>query len=220
LTEHHQVLVLDASSQSIQVGLVRASGPALWRSTPDEAGRGIFASVAGILTEASLSLHQVDAFIFCEGPGSMLGTRTVAMAVRTWQTLKARPAYAYQSLALAGAFEWHRHGPRAFTVIADARRDTWHCQSISADGRLLPLRRIPAAELPADERVTPDHFRAWSTPPHPTAVCAYDLEPMFSALTATDLFHLADAPDAFQHEAPEYKRWPAQIHSIATADKK
>ena len=216
LADHRRLLVLDAASAGVQVGLVRSDAPARWHRTDDEAGTGIFAGTDALLREAGLKVADLGAFVFCEGPGSMLGTRTIAMALRTWQVLKPRPAYAYQSLAVAGRYAWTQT-PRARAVIADARRDTWHVQVVGADGTLPPLQRMAANELPAGELLTPENFRAWAPPPRPAAQCSYDLAKIFAALGTDDLFRPVAAPDAFQHEAPEYKKWSASVHSAATA---
>lgn len=216
LAHHRRILVLDATSQSTQVGLLRPGLPGIWHRTPEEAGHGIFAGTDAVLKEAGLTPKDIEAFVFCEGPGSMLGTRTIAMALRTWQVLRPRPTYAYQSLAVAGRGEWTRT-PRAFTVIADARRDTWHVQPVGADGSLAPLQRVPVADLPAGELVTPENFRAWATLPRPAVTVSYDLATFFPALGDGDFLQTSEAPDAFQHEAPAYKKWSAQVHSAATA---
>jgi tRNA threonylcarbamoyladenosine biosynthesis protein TsaB len=213
-----RLLVLDAASTRVQVGLLHASGPARWRTVEDEAGTGLFAAAEAVLKDAGVGLGDVGAFAFCEGPGSMLGIRTVAMAVRTWQVLKPRPAFAYQSLALAARFAW-TSAPRAFAVIADARRDTWHVQAIGADGTLAAIQRIATTGLPAGELLTPENFRSWAALPRPAATCTYDLGKVFPAVAMVDLFHEVTAPDAFQHEAPEYKKWSAQVHSSASATK-
>jgi tRNA threonylcarbamoyladenosine biosynthesis protein TsaB len=91
---------------------------------------------------------------------------------------------------------------------------------VAADGRLATLQRMPAGELLAGELVTPENFRTWSQPPRPAAVCSYDLAKIFPCLGAGDYFRATEAPDAFQHEAPEYKKWSAQVHSAATAPAK
>ncbi len=217
LTSHDRLLVLDAASKIVQVGLLRAGAPAVWRRTEEEAGTEIFASADALLTTAKLKIAGIGAFVFCEGPGSMLGVRTIAMALRTWQVLAPRPVYAYQSLAVAGRHEWAQRTPRAFSVIVDARRDTWHCQPVGIDGRLEPLQRLPAAALPEGEWVTPADFRAWAPPPRPAATCGYDLAKIFPSIAEGDCFHASDSPDAFQHEAPAYKKWSAQIHSAPSA---
>lgn len=215
LAHHHRILVLDAASTRVQVGLLRAAMPALWQQQPGEAGTEIFAGSAALLKEAGLRLQDVGAYVFCEGPGSMLGTRTIAMALRTWQVLHPCPAYAYQSLAVASRLAWTQK-PRSFAVIADARRETWHVQSVGTDGAPAPLRRVAADDVPAGELITPEHFRAWAPPPRSAATCSYDLTKIFPVLGESDFFRPVAAPDAFQHEAPEYRKWSAQVHSAAT----
>jgi tRNA threonylcarbamoyladenosine biosynthesis protein TsaB len=219
LAHHRRILVLDAASTGTQAGLLRRGLPPVWQRHAGEAGQGVFAGTEAVLAAAGQVLADINAFVYCEGPGSMLGTRTIAMALRTWQVLHPRPAYAYQSLAVAGRAEWAGQ-PRALTVIADARRDTWHVQTIATDGRLAPLQRVAAGDLPAGELVTPENFRAWAPPPRPAAACGYDLARIFPTLGDVDYFRPVDAPDAFQHEAPAYKKWSAQVHSAATAPAK
>jgi tRNA threonylcarbamoyladenosine biosynthesis protein TsaB len=215
LASHGTLLVLDAASTRVQVGLFRNDAPAGWRSVEDEAGTGLFAATESVLGAAGIQLDGIGAFVFCEGPGSMLGTRTIAMALRTWQVLQPRPVYAYQSLAVAARGAWARQA-RAFSVIADARRETWHVQAVGADGHHARLERVPAGALPDGELLTPENFRAWAQPPRPAAACSYDLARIFPALGDGDFFRPTDAPDSFQHEAPEYKKWSAQVHRAPT----
>lgn len=219
LTDHGSLLVLDAASTRVQVGLLQADAAPQWSASGEEAGRGIFTCTDALLKETRLAIDAIGAFVYCEGPGSMLGIRTVAMALRTWQVLGPRPAFAYRSLAVAGRLEWSWREPRAFSVVADARRDTWHCQAVAADGSMTALQRLPAGDLPEGEIVTPDGFRHWSVPPRRFENCSYELAAIFPALGGGEFFHRVTDPDAFQHEAPEYKKSPARIHSIATPAK-
>jgi tRNA threonylcarbamoyladenosine biosynthesis protein TsaB len=220
LTSHDRLLVLDAASRIVQVGLLRAGFPEAWSKSEEEAGSAIFTGTESLIDEAGLRMSDIGAFVFCEGPGSMLGIRTSAMAVRTWQLLTPLPAYAYQSLAVSARYAWTKSPPRDFAVIADARRNTWHCQSIATNGRMPPLQRVPDSALPAGELVTPGNFRAWATPSRPVGICSYDLALIFPVIAGKDFFREIESPDAFQHDAPEYKKWSAQIHSTLTADKK
>lgn len=215
LAAHGSILVFDAVSLRVQVGLLRRDQPALWEHIDDEAGRGLFSGTEAVLAKAGFSLDEVDAFAFCEGPGSMLGTRTVAMALRTWLVLKPRPVFAYQSLAFAAFAEWRR-APRSFAVIADARRESWHTQAVAADGTLGATARLPTPELPAGELLMPAGFRVWSRPPAHLGACNYDLSALTVAIADADLFRTVESPDARQHEAPDYKKWSAQPHSAAT----
>ena len=217
IAHHGCILVLDAASATVQAGLLRAGSPSVWQSSAEESGKSLFTCTDACLRAAGLNIREVRAFVFCEGPGSMLGVRTTAMAIRTWQSEIPRPAYRYQSLALAAHFAWTQQPARAFAVIADARRETWHCQQVGVDGGLSALQRLPVAALPRLELLTPENFRTWSALPASVAVCRYDLQELFPTAAGSDFFHPTAAPDAFQHEAPDYKKWSAQTHSAATA---
>lgn len=218
LASHGRLLLLDAASSRVQVGLLQSGAPAIWHSATQEAGIGLFAGVEAVLKSTGLGLPDIGSFVFCEGPGSMLGTRTVAMAIRTWLALKPRPVYHYQSLTLLAHELRRTNGPAPFSIITDARRDTWHCVTSTAAG-IQPLRRIAATELAAlaGELFQPTAFRAWATSPRPVKDCAYDVAALLAAHAGADLCTATDAPDAFQHEAPEYKKWSAVGHSAATA---
>lgn len=218
LASHRRLLVLDAASTHLQVGLLSAGRADRWHRDHAEAGSALFRGIQAVLGAEGATLEDIDAFVYCEGPGSTLGIRTVAMAIRTWQVLRPRVAYAYQSLAVAGCFA-RRDGTGPRVLIADARRETWHVQAIAADGAIAPLQRVATEKLPAGEWLTPENFRAWAQPPRPASSCSYDLALMLPAIAGADLFRPVDAPDAFQHEAPDYKKWSAQVHSAANATK-
>jgi tRNA threonylcarbamoyladenosine biosynthesis protein TsaB len=219
LASHHRILILDAASIQVAVGLLRADESPIWFQSSGDASQGVFQGAETVLKQASLRLDAINAFVFCAGPGSMLGTRTIAMALRMWILLRSRPAYSYQSLATAARAEW-THQPRAFTMISDARRETWHSQSIAADGALAPLQRRAAGDLPGGELLTPAAFRAWSARPPGVVDCSYDLPTIFTRLGDADVFTHESTPDAFQHEAPEYRKWSAQTHSAESAPKR
>lgn len=203
LTSHAPLLVLDAASARIQVGVFAGDISARWESSAAEAGVGLFRSVEAL----RLDLENVAAFAFCEGPGSVLGIRTAAMALRAWTTLKNRPVFVYSSLALV----WHA-SPRADTsVISDARRDRWN-RYRPADG----LTRVGAAEL-SQRLVTPAGFRNWSPLPAGVEQVPYSLADLLPRTAGVDLFRAVESPDAFLHEEPSYVTWTPQIHRAPQA---
>src|SRR5690606_7730550 len=102
----------------VHAGWLGTEDPPRWCSVEEDAGTGIFR----VLERLGAHLEQANAFIYCEGPGSILGIRTSAVAIRTWQVLRSRPVFAYRSLELL-ALAKARPG---LTVIADARRQHWH----------------------------------------------------------------------------------------------
>jgi len=211
LAAHPTILLIDSASACVQVAVLRRHSEPVWMSRTGEAGEQVFALVGELTAQANLSLYSIDAFVFCDGPGSVLGIRTTAVALRTWGVLRARPVYAYCSLALVAHALVHTGNRREFAAIADARRDSWHRVAVDANGILSSLHRIPSASL-TGALVMPDAFRYWS--PLPTAVesVSYALASLLPALTEADLFYDAPEPDAFLHEEPVYKTWIPQVH--------
>jgi tRNA threonylcarbamoyladenosine biosynthesis protein TsaB len=198
LAAHGPLLLIDAASARIQVGWLRPDQPARWAGSDEESGVGVFQC----LEQLAISPADAGAFLYCDGPGSVLGIRTVAMALRTWGVLSPRPVFAYHSLAIV-AQALARPGA---TIIADARRDAWHCISID-----FGLRRMPKAEL-AGELIMPEGFRHWSTLPANVTRTSYALAELLPRVADRDLFRATDAPDAFLHEEPSYATWTPQIH--------
>jgi tRNA threonylcarbamoyladenosine biosynthesis protein TsaB len=196
---HAPLLLIDAASSRVQVGWWgKQSRDAAWATSDDEASVAIFRCVEKL----GVNLDEVGAFVFCEGPGSVLGIRSVAMAVRTWCAVKPRPVFAYASLAIVA----HTMGRAEVSVIADARRESWHLYQIGRG-----LRRVALQEL-SGEMVMPENFRAWSeVPPNVTRV-PYSLADRLPRVLDADVFHATEAPDAFLHEEPSYVTWTPQIH--------
>ncbi|MFI5357872.1 MAG: peptidase M22 [Opitutales bacterium] len=198
LQRHSTLLLLDAASNRVQVGLFTRGTAARWAASETGAGVGLFAG----LKELKVNPIDVDAWIFCEGPGSILGIRTTAMAIRAWQVLRPQPAYRYRSLDLVA----QSLGRPDARIIADARRECWHCQMAGQT-----LHRVPTAEL-AGDLVMPEGFRHWSALPPGVQPTPYRLADLLPPDSDLDLFTATDDPDAFLHEEPSYRTWTPQIH--------
>lgn len=191
------LLLIDAASSVVQVGSLAPNGDR-WATSGEEAGIGIFRCIE----ELQITLGSATAFIFCEGPGSMLGIRTAAAAVRTWNVLSPRPVFSYQSLAVLA----EAGGDPALTLIADARRESWHAMQLGGK-----LRRLPRLEL-TGRLAMPENFRSWSALPAEVKRVPYSLAELLPRVTEADLFRATESPDAFLHEEPSYVTWTPQIH--------
>jgi tRNA threonylcarbamoyladenosine biosynthesis protein TsaB len=196
------LLALDAASSRIQVGLIDADCTARWENVDAEAGTGVFACI----DELGVNLETINGFLFCEGPGSILGIRTVAAAIRAWNVLKKRPVWSYKSLELSAAFL----GDPEALVISDARRESWNVSQLGH-----PCLRIPSDQLKGRKHLhTPEGFRQWSKVPDETELktLPYTLPLLFSKAMDAELLHATEEPEAFQHEQPSYAIWTPQIH--------
>lgn len=203
LTAYPPLLLIDASSTRVQVGVLGPSGAAHWASAEEEAGTGVFRC----LDQLGVDPDQPAAFAFCEGPGSLLGIRTTAMAIRTWLALRERPVFAYQSLAVIA----RALAKPGLCVISDARRNAWHCISVDDIGGLQRLRRTPTDSL-TGRLVMPEGFRHWSALPVGVETTPYDLANLLPLISEADLFRETAAPDAYLHEEPSYLTWTPRVH--------
>jgi tRNA threonylcarbamoyladenosine biosynthesis protein TsaB len=146
-------LVLDGSARAgVRVGVLSGGRWAGQGLSPDGALEGLFGCVEAALAEAKLSLADIRSFALCVGPGSVLGIRIAALAVRSWSALEPRPIYVWASLAgiARSALAAGEQGP--FLVAAESRLKRWHALEVFADGSLGAPFEAEAAQLNASGR--------------------------------------------------------------------
>jgi tRNA threonylcarbamoyladenosine biosynthesis protein TsaB len=216
VARHGSALVLDASCARVQAGLVGTGREPAWIATNDEAGVGLFRAAAALLSAAGLKPQEVGAYVLCDGPGSQLGIRTAAMAIRTWQALRtaSAPIYTYRSLRLAGHGLVDARTAVPFAVVCDARRESWHVVRVTARDAIGEVERVPSGELAAIgvPLFQPDGFRSWNEPPVLVASCDYICGALFAKLGATELLELAEDAEPWNPAPPEYKKWSGDRH--------
>jgi tRNA threonylcarbamoyladenosine biosynthesis protein TsaB len=207
------VLFLDAASPRLCAGLQPAHGTLIaWRETDAEAGIGLFRTTEELLRTSELTLGDVRTAVFCDGPGSLLGIRLVAMALRTWTELpRARPlrVFAYRSLALVAADLLAGGETAPFHVCCDARREMWNVVSVSADGAIANVRRSTTGDLPRDDRprFVPESFPHWQPLPADARPVPYRPRLLAELASRFALLQESSAPDAFMTELPTYRTW-------------
>ncbi len=187
--------------------------PAATAALEGEASAALPVAVARALAAAGgRRIREVDAAAFCDGPGSVLGIRLAAAALRTWRAVRPGLAtYSFHSLPLLAV------SAPGETIVADARRDTWHAVRPGAPHSLL---RLPTPELAVcGPLATPESFRRWSA--LPAGACPRPLPWSAAALLAAapdePFFQEATEPEAFLHEQPGYAAWTPRVHQAPAA---
>ncbi len=146
-------LVLDGSARAgVRVGVLSGGRWVGQGISPDGALEGLFGCVEAALAEAQLSLGDIRSFALCVGPGSVLGIRIAALAVRSWTALEPRPIFVWESLAgiARSALAGGEKGP--FLVAVESRLKRWHALEVSADGSLGVPFEAEAAQLNSSGR--------------------------------------------------------------------
>lgn len=215
LSRHPTLLVIDACSPCVEASAWRAGPeprPVAVASAEGEASGALPSVVARALAEVGLRIGELDAVAFCDGPGSVLGIRLSAATLRAWRAVRpALSLYSFHSLPLLAVAE------PGLTIIADARRDSWHAVRARSPHELL---RLPSAELAAAGPLgTPANFRRWSSLPvgvEPRAL-PYSAARLLAAVPEAAFFQEAPEPEAFMHELPSYVAWKPQVHQAPTA---
>jgi tRNA threonylcarbamoyladenosine biosynthesis protein TsaB len=209
------ILYLDAAAPRVVAGLQAKGGPGaaiVWVSTRDEAGVGLFQLVDELLAAAGIGIGDLRTIVFCEGPGSLLGIRIVAMAIRTWQAMPRETplrVFGYRSLELIAARLLESGTSPPFSVISDARRSTWNLLRMTGDGAQGGIVRAAADALSAEPGPvfhSPD-FPAWQPIPEGANRVDYRPEDLPELQSAHALLREVAQPDAFLTEVPTYREW-------------
>lgn len=108
-----------------------------------------FACAEQALASAGLKFADLRSFAVCVGPGSMLGIRVTAMAVRTWAALRPCEVWVWEPLVALAAAARLRGETGAFSVVSESRLKRWHVVSVDATGAPSPARECEVEQVAA-----------------------------------------------------------------------
>jgi tRNA threonylcarbamoyladenosine biosynthesis protein TsaB len=134
-SEQYPALVIDGSGSSVFAGVLRNDGQ--WLAHSEQTGAALemlFPTVESVLKDAELSLGDLRSYIYCEGPGSVLGLRLCAMAIETWSRLYPESArtFAYNTLQLcATLLKKDTSLPDLSLIISDWKKGAWNAVYIA-----------------------------------------------------------------------------------------
>ena len=205
-------LVLDGSARAgVRVGLLSGGRWVGQGISSDGALEGLFGCVEAALADASLKLGDIRSFALCVGPGSVLGIRIAALAVRAWSVLEPRPIFVWESLAglARSALAAGEKGP--FLVAAESRLKRWHALEVSAAGALGAPFEAEAEQLNhagrrvlASSEAAPGVLTSHVAVPHPwSALPTFFAQPGFLCAEPR--------PDAL-NVANDFATWSGERH--------
>ncbi len=217
LVKGNVFLLLDASSPIVQVGLLQGEEWLAFRELEEEAIDSIFAGTSACLEEVNMLLKEVDGFLFCEGPGSILGIRLAAMAINGWRSRpehRQSPVFSFRSLEVAVALFKHKDESIPFHIVSEYRRDRWHLISVNEDGQCMDLTLVAAAALSELQGSVYCLPRRKNGPAPPAFIQArdYSLRELPLVLNSANLLRHTDKPEAYLPEKPVYVKWDTKRH--------
>ncbi len=218
MTPDAPLLLLDASSRTVQVGLWREGRWLAYAGTAETALEGLFSAVNEVLHIGQTPLSGLGGFLFCEGPGSVLGIRLAAMAVSTWRALpgmKTRPVLAYRSTDLAACLvERTAPSPWPFHILTESRMERWAVLTCPAPGQREPLREVTHEEAEALPGAIwhLSQRKAWRAAPTRATSLPYSLEKCPEVFATPALVRPIETPDVFTASPADYRKWEPQRH--------
>lgn len=207
------LLVLDAASPRCFAGVWRAGEWLACREPERPALEGLFGAVEESLAEAGLALADLGGFVHCEGPGSILGARLSAMAIRTWRALPAWsevPAWAYGSLHFAAAARKAEGESSPASFCSEFRHGRWNLlraeesavRAVDADALAVVPAPLVYVRQRAMSKGLPAHAVEWSP----------DRRRHAPTLATPGLLRRVEEPAVFVAEEATFQKWSGARH--------
>ncbi len=213
-------LLLDASGPAAQTGLRQGGRWLSFAKTQGEALKTIFSGADACLRESGKEISGLEGFIYCEGPGSVLGVRLTVMAIEGWLGLPGRqglPVRSYRSLDAGAALLQNRGVSPPFHIISEFRKDRWFHMSVPASGP--PGEIKAAAETELQSLKEPVYWLrqrlSGIPPPVPCQPLEYDLRELPSGFGFSAPAGTAPSFPVFSAGAAGYVKWRGGRHRRA-----
>jgi tRNA threonylcarbamoyladenosine biosynthesis protein TsaB len=210
-------LVIDGSGSSFFAGVLERQGKWMARITADTAPlESLFPTVEKVLLDSGLSLDELRSYIYCAGPGSVLGLRLCAMALETWSRLNPAPTayYGYNSLELTAAKLVHDGQVTGDALlISDWKKEAWNGVRIS-EGRPAKVAPIQTEEIESWQGAL-FHLPArkgWQKAPEGAQPVDYRPEELHLFLGHEGLLNKSTEIELYSAGANTFQKWTPDRH--------
>lgn len=205
-------LVIDGSARAgVRVGVLsdgRWTGQGV---SPEGALEATFACAEQALSQAGLKLADIRSFAVCAGPGSVLGIRVSALAVRAWAVLQPRPIFVWQSLSALAADALRAGIAAPFSVAQESRLRRWNHLKVDAAGVFSEVTEVSAEELrAAAPKVVTDQPGATAVFPD-CLLIDHPWERLPVLFIDDGLLRAEDKPEAL-NTAADFAAWSGERH--------
>lgn len=208
------VLALDTGGYQTQVGLLHQGD---WKgrlASPDPALESLFPMVRSLLTENRLHFDDLKAFLFCDGPGSILGLRIAASAISGWQRLVRHPLpiLHYHSLELLRRHLIEAGADPGGVAFTDFRRQRWLGMRLKHSGAIMEWSHQDLDRIPAEQRYYLPQRRGWGRPTVSHREVAYPFDELPRRILEPGFGVVRHMPELALPGKNDYRRWSASRH--------
>ena len=214
-------LVIDSSGIAVFAGLLDAERGWLAKAERDGGPlEELFPVIEAVMTESGLSLKDIGNYIYCMGPGSVLGIRLCAMAIETWSRLYPNSAhyYKYNSLQLSAHALLHATPDlKDALIVSDWKKGAWNALYVRGG-------QVGATEVINDDALTDwqnltyhlPQRKGWQCPPAKVQTLNYDPSILDAIHDAEDLLQITDRIELYSSGINTFKKWTPTRHQAQT----
>ena len=214
-------LVIDGSGIKVFAGILDAENRWLVKLERDGSPlEELFSVIEAVLTESGLSLTDIGSYIYCMGPGSVLGLRLCAMAIETWARLYPKSAqyYKYNSLQLsAHALLYATPDLKDALIVSDWKKGAWNALYIKG-GHVGATEVIDDGALNDWENLIyhlPQR-KGWQSPPDKVQTLRYDPSILDAIRDASGLLQITDRIELYSSGINTFQKWTRTRHRAQT----
>ena len=209
--------VIDGSGSTFFAGIL--NGQDQWLAKIERPGaplEELFPAVEAALNEAGLDLSAVSSYLYCEGPGSVLGLRLCAMAIETWTRLYPQSAnlYKYNSLQLS-ALSLVNSNPtlQDALIVSDWKKGAWNAiymqsgkvsSNIVIDDEKMAAWQGALYHLP--------QRKGWQSPPSNAQTLAYDPSQIDKLRHQPALLQATETVELYSSGINTFQKWTPTRH--------
>ena len=195
-------LLLDASSAKVQVGIPSANAWLALHCSEEPALISIFEGFQRCLEEVDRRADEIDAIIFCEGPGSTLGLRAALTLTKTLQSQVSPPPaiFVYNALHTANLLCENPDKP----ILADYRQGQWYLRESSGEIRVIEdaeALKIAGTCQGLRQR------KSWKKLPSIGPAVDYDLSRLNGLESLAPILHPIEQPALFDLRPATFRKW-------------
>ncbi|MEC8209776.1 MAG: hypothetical protein VX051_04885 [Verrucomicrobiota bacterium] len=214
-------LVIDGSGIAVFAGLLDAENR--WLAKVEREGsplEKLFPVIEAVLSESNLSLEDIDSYIYCMGPGSVLGIRLCAMAIETWTRLYPESVkyYKYNSLQLSAHALVHATPDlNDALIVSDWKKGAWNALYIRG-GHVGTTEVIDDVAINDWENLIyylPQR-KGWQSPPDKVQTLRYDPSILSAIRDTSGLLQITDCIDLYSSGINTFQKWTATRHRAQT----
>ncbi|HAV13443.1 MAG TPA: hypothetical protein DCX06_08155 [Opitutae bacterium] len=213
----YPALVIDGSGSEVFAGVLDENGQ--WLSQSRQSGaplEHLFPTVEATLKQAALELSDLRSYLYCEGPGSVLGLRLCAMAIETWSRLYPQSAayFAYNTLQLcAQLLCTDKDLPKRTLLVSDWKKGAWNAIEIidGAAGATTVADDATIAEWEGAVYHLPQR-KGWQKPPSNAQSIEYTPQRLPEVLTNANWMKPTQGVELYSSGVNTFAKWTPDRH--------